>query len=251
MGQVLDKVAFVTGGASGLGRETVRLLLDEGARVVFSDINAEAGAALASECGERARFVRHDVSSETDWQAALAVAAEFGPLDILVNNAGILLPGSIATGKLADFRRLMQVNAESCFIGTQLAVEAMRERGGSIVNIASISSWMPIENYAAYGASKAAVGALTRSAALYCRNNALPVRVNSVHPDGIYTPMMQATAPGVPAQYMLFDPKANPKGRAFLPEKIAQVVLFLASDASAAISGAEIRADGAVLGTGL
>jgi 3(or 17)beta-hydroxysteroid dehydrogenase len=252
MGQVQDKVAMVTGGASGLGLEVVRLLIAEGARVLFSDVNAEQGEALAQTLGERARFLRHDVTQEDQWTDALRTVQEhFGPLDILVNNAGILLPGSIATGTVADFRRLMQVNAESCFIGTQQGLAAMRERGGSIVNIASVSSWMPIENYTAYSASKAAVAAVTRSAALHCRNSGLPVRVNSVHPDGIYTPMMQASAPGVPEKYILFDPRKNPKGRAFRPQHIAQVVLFLCSDASFAINGSELRADGAILGTGL
>ena len=252
MGCVQDKVALVTGGASGVGRETVKLLLDEGAFVAISDINAEAGAAFAAECGARAMFVRHDVISEADWSAALAALQQrFGALNILINNAGILLPGSIETATLAQFRQLMQVNADSCFLGCQQGVAAMKEGGGSIVNMASVSSWLPIENYAAYSASKAAVAALTRATALYCRKNGHAVRVNSLHPDGIYTPMMQASAPGVPAQYLLFDPKTNPKGRACLPEQIARVLLFLASDDSQAISGAEIRADSAILGMGL
>jgi len=252
MGRVQDKVALVTGGASGVGRATAQLLLDEGAFVAISDINAEAGEQFASACGERAIFVRHDVSSEADWSAALqAVQQRFGPLDILINNAGILLPGSIETATLAQFRQLMQVNADSCFLGCQQGVAAMKARGGSIVNMASVSSWLPIEGYAGYSASKAAVAALTRATALFCRKNGHAVRVNSLHPDGIYTPMMQASAPGVPAQYLLFDAKTNPKGRACLPEQIAKVLLFLASDDSQAISGAEIRADSAILGMGL
>lgn len=252
MGRVQDKVALVTGGASGVGRATVQLLLDEGAQVAISDINAAVGQAFAAECGERALFVHHDVASEADWRAAIAaVQQRFGPLDILINNAGILIPGSIETATLAQFRQLMQVNADSCFIGSQQGVAAMKERGGSIVNMASVSSWLPIDNYAGYSASKAAVAALTRAAALYCRKNGHAVRVNSLHPDGIYTPMMQASAPGVPAQYLLFHPKTNPKGRACLPEQIAKVLLFLASDDSQAISGAEIRADSAILGMGL
>lgn len=252
MGQVQDKVVLITGGASGLGRETTLLMLKEGAKVVFSDINAAAGEAMAAECGDRARFVRHDVTSEDDWRNAIATTqAAFGPLDVLVNNAGILLPGSIASGTVADFRKLMQVNAESCFIGTQQGLAAMKERGGSIVNVSSISAWMPVEQYASYGASKAAVAGLTRAAALHCRNNGLPVRVNALMPDGIYTPMMQATAVGYPVDMLLFDPAKNPKGRAFQPLQIAQIILFLASDASSAISGTDIRADSAILGFNL
>jgi 3(or 17)beta-hydroxysteroid dehydrogenase len=252
MGQVSNKVALVTGGSSGVGLETVTLLLREGARVAFSDVNVEAGQALAARCGPEALFIRHDVSQEADWAAAIAATQEhFGPLDILINNAGILIPGNIETGTLAHFRQLMQVNAESVFLGCQQGLAAMKERGGSIVNMSSVSSWMPIDNYVGYSASKAAVAAITRTAALYCRKNGLPVRINSLHPDGIYTPMMKASAPDVPAHYMLFDPQKNPKGRATLPEKIAQVMLFLASDASQAINGAEIHADSAILGMGL
>src|SRR5690606_8837412 len=151
-----------------------------------------AGEAFAKECGERAMFIRHDVASEADWAAAIAaVQQRFGALDILVNNAGILIQGSIATATLAQFRQLMQVNADSCFIGCQQGIAATKERGVSVVNLASVSSWLPIEGYAGYSATKADVASLTRSSALYCRNNGLPVRVNSVHPDGIYTPMMQ------------------------------------------------------------
>ena len=252
MGRVNNKVALITGGASGVGKETVELLLKEGAYVAFGDIDVQGGEDLAKACGERALFLRHDVSNEAEWQQVIAkVQSHFGPLDILINNAGILLPGSIETATLAQFRQLMQVNADSCFLGCQHGVAAMKERGGSIVNMASVSTWLPIEGYAGYSASKAAVAALTRSTALYCRKNGLAIRVNSLHPDGIYTPMMKATAPGVPEKYLLFDPKVNPKGRAIMPEHIAKVLLFLASDDSMAISGAEIKADSAILGMGL
>jgi 3(or 17)beta-hydroxysteroid dehydrogenase len=252
MARVHNKVALVTGGASGVGKETVELLLKEGAYVAFGDIDVPAGEALAKAFGDRALFLRHDVSNETEWQQVIAkVQAHFGPLDILINNAGILLPGSIETATLAQFRQLMQINADSCFLGCQQGVAAMKERGGSIVNMASVSTWLPIEGYAGYSASKAAVAALTRATALYCRKNGLAIRVNSLHPDGIYTPMMKATAPGVPEKYLLFDPKVNPKGRAIMPEHIAKVLLFLASDDSMAISGAEIKADSAILGMGL
>lgn len=252
MGRVQEKVALVTGGASGVGRETALRLAREGARVAISDLNEAAGRELAREIGERAIFLRHDVASEPDWvEVMAAVQQRLGPLDILINNAGILIPGNVETASLEQFRQLMRVNADSCFLGCRHGVAAMKERGGSIVNMASVSSWLPIDGYLAYSASKAAVAAITRATALHCRKSRYAVRVNSVHPDGIYTPMMQASAPGVPAQQLLFDPATNPRGRACLPGQIADVMLFLASDESGAISGAEIRADNAILGMGL
>lgn len=253
MGRLQDKVALVTGAASGLGSAIARKLHAEGARVMIGDLQDEAGARLAAELGERAASLHHDVTDEAGWVAALqATQARFGPLDVLVNNAGILEPGSLETATLAQWRRLMQVNAESVFLGCQLGVAAMRERGGSIVNVASVSSWLPVEGYVAYSASKAAVASLTRSAAFHCRRHGWPVRVNSVHPDGVYTPMMQASLPpGVPPERLLWDAQRNPKGRAYRPEAVADVVAYLASDEARVISGAELRADNALLGMGL
>lgn len=251
--RVKDKVVLVTGGASGVGLEVVKLLLAQGARVAFSDINEAVGAQLAKELGERTMFVRQDVSSEADWSAAIgAVQKQWGALDVLVNNAGILLPGDMETGRLEDFRRLLQINTESVFIGCQQGIAAMKEKGGSIINMASVSSWLPVEQYAGYSASKAAVSALTRAAALNCRKQGYAIRVNSIHPDGIYTPMMQASLPkGVTKEMVLQDPKHNRAGRAYLPERIAQLVLFLASDESSVMSGSELHADNSILGMGL
>lgn len=252
MSRFNDKLALVTGGASGLGRETVLLLAAQGARVVIADINVVAGQALAAEIGTQARFVEHDVSKEASWTQVLDVAqSQFGPLDILINNAGILVPGSIEDATLEQWRQVMQVNADSCFLGCKFGVAAMKQNGGAIVNIASVSSWLPIDNYPAYSASKAAVAALTRTTALHCRKKGYRIRVNSVHPDGIYTPMMQASAPGVDAKYLLFDADKNRGGRACHPQQIANVVVFLASDEASYISGAEIKADNAILGMGL
>ncbi|HOL36481.1 MAG: SDR family oxidoreductase [Proteobacteria bacterium] len=250
------KVALVTGGASGVGKATALLLASEGASVVLTDVNEEGGRAVAAAIGSQALFVRHDVASEEDWAAVLAQARErFGALDVLVNNAGILAPGDIESQTLDSWHRLLRVNADSVFLGTQAGVKAMKERGGSIVNVASVSSWMPIDGYCGYAASKAAVAAVTRSAALHCRKRGYAVRVNSVHPDGIWTPMMEestrAIAPGVRAEHVLFDPKRNPKGRACRPEEVAATIAFLASDDARAISGAELRVDNAILGMGL
>ena len=262
IGRVQDKVALVTGGAGGVGQATVRLLLTEGAKVMFTDVNEGDGQRLqaewaaefgrGNELAQVVRFARQDVASADDWTRVMTeIDQAWGAPDIVINNAGILIAGDIESGSVEDFRRIMQVNAESVFLGTQAAVKAMKAGGGSIVNMASVSSWLPIDGFAAYGASKAAVGAITRSAALHCRKQKLRIRVNSLHPDGIWTPMTQAQAPGVPAKFMLFDPVKNPAGRACLPEQIATVLLFLAGDESSAINGAEIRADGAILGVGL
>ncbi|NML16688.1 SDR family oxidoreductase [Azohydromonas caseinilytica] len=252
MGRVQDKVALVTGGAGGVGRETALLLAREGARVAITDLDEAAGQALVREIGERATFLRQDVAAEADWVHVMEqLQRRWGRLDILVNNAGILMPGNVETATLAQFERLMQVNAASCFLGCRHGVQAMKEHGGSIINMASVSSWLPVEGYLAYSASKAAVAAITRATALHCRKSGYAVRVNSVHPDGIWTPMMQASAPGVEAQQLLFDAKANPRGRACRAGQVASVLLFLASDESSALSGSEVRVDNAVLGMGL
>lgn len=257
-GRVQDKVALVTGGASGVGLETAWLLAREGARLAIGDIDADAGEALAAKINAElgaahAIFVRHDVASEPDWNAAIStVQQRLGPLDILINNAGILIAGDIEQATLEQYQTIMRINTESCFLGLKYGVAAMKERGGAIVNMASVASWLPVDGYPAYGASKAAVAALTRSTALHCRKRGLDIRINSLHPDAIYTPMLLASLPpGVPAQKMLFDPETNRKGRAAMPEHIARILLFLASDDARAISGAEIHADRAILGMGL
>lgn len=252
MVRVQDKVALVTGGASGVGREDVLLLAREGARVVLTDLNEEAGQALAREIGEQALFLRQDVASEADWRSVMGtVQQRFGRLDILVNNAAILVPGSIEDATLEQWQNVMHVNTDSCFLGCKYGVAAMKEIGGSIINMASVSSWLAVNSYAAYSASKAAVASLTRTVALHCRKSGYPVRVNSIHPDGTYTPMMQASAPGIDPKYLLFNSETNRGGRACMPDQVANVVLFLASDESRYISGAEIRVDNAILGMGL
>ena len=138
-------------GASGVGRETVLRLARKGARVVLTDLNVEAGEALAAEIGAQAAFVRQDVASEADWSTVMAqVVQRFGALDVLVNNAGILVRGNIESQTLEEWQRLMRVNADSVFLGTQAGIRAMKERGGSIVNIASLASWMPVDIYVGY-----------------------------------------------------------------------------------------------------
>jgi len=252
MQRLADKTILITGGAGGLGSAAVALFIEHGARVVISDLNVAAGTALAARYGKQAAFVAHDVTSEAAWAQAMDfVAQQFGRLDVLINNAGILQSGDIETATLAQWRQLMQVNADSCFLGCQQGILAMKAQGGSIINVASVASWMPMQDFPAYGASKAAVASLTRSAALHCRKKGYAIRVNSLHPDGIYTPMLQATAPGIAPEHILFDPARNPKGRACMPDDIARLLVFLASDDAQAVSGCALQADNALLGMGL
>jgi 3(or 17)beta-hydroxysteroid dehydrogenase len=148
-----DDKSFAGQGGAGhwwcqrCGSEGGEAASGEGAKVAFSDINEAAGQQLAAELGEGSMFVRHDVSSEADWTLVMAaVQRRLGTLNVLVNNAGILLPGDMETGRLEDFSRLLKINTESVFIGCQQGIAAMKEAGGSIINMASISSWLPVSN---------------------------------------------------------------------------------------------------------
>lgn len=242
-GRIEGKVALVTGGASGVGRATVELFVGEGARVVFTDLNVDAGESLAAALGEQAIFIRQDAASASDWEhVSAAVRDRFGRLDILVNNAGILLKGSIEDATLDDWQRLMRVNADSVFLGCKAGVALMKDRGGSIINMSSIAGIAAKEDYAAYGASKAAIAGLSRAVAAHCRKSKYRIRCNSIHPDGIMTPMTAASYPkGIDPLRFTID--ADPMNRACLPEDVAAAILFLAEDGSRAVNGIELRVD--------
>ncbi|AYC34036.1 SDR family oxidoreductase [Pseudomonas cavernae] len=243
-GRVQGKVALVTGGASGVGRETALLLAREGAQVLISDINVEAGQALVAEIGAAASFIRHDAASESDWNAVIeALRARHGRLDILVNNAGILLKGSIEETSLDDWHRLQRINSDSVFLGCRAGIALMKEgAGGSIINISSLAALAGRDDYAAYSASKGSVAALTRAVAAHCRRSKYRIRCNSLHPDGVLTPMTNAQYPaGVDPRKFTID--SDPMNRMCLPEDVAASVLFLACDDSRAINGVELRVD--------
>lgn len=242
--RLAGKIALITGGASGVGRAAAEMFVAEGARVVITDLNVSDGEALAAGLGEQALFLRQDAASAADWDQVMAVVRErYGRLDVLVNNAGILIKGSIEDASLDDWQRLMRVNAESVFLGCQHGVAIMKDGGGgSIINISSIAGIAGRDDYAAYGASKAAISGLTRSVAALCRRAKYRIRCNSIHPDGVMTPMTVGGYPkGMdPAQFTI---DADPMNRACLPGDVAAAILFLAEDGSRAINGIELRVD--------
>ena len=251
MSRVQGKVCLITGAASGVGREDALLLASQGARVVLTDLNEEAGRSVAAEIGDNALFVRQDIASEADWQLVIKCTLErFGRLDVLVNNAAILLLGNIEETSLEQWQRVQKINSDGYFLGCKYAISAMKEiGGGSIVNMSSVAALGALPMFCAYSASKGAVAAMTRAIALHCKQQGYRIRVNSVHPDGINTPMTQALTGGQPIPQDVLD--ADPMNRMAAPRDIANVVLFLASDESRFINGAEIRVDNGQLISGL
>lgn len=240
LGRLDGKVAFVTGGARGQGEAEVRLFAAEGARVVVSDVLVEAGDALARELGGSVAFTRHDVSSEEEWAAAMTFALErFGALHVLVNNAGIAHSAPIAQHSVADYERLVAVNQVGVFLGIRSAIAPMTEAGGgSIINISSGAGLRATKYLIGYAATKYAVTGMTAGAALELARYG--IRVNSIHPGVIDTPMVAENTPEMTKAMM----KTTPMRRMGLPDEIAQVALFLASDESSYMTGAHVPVDG-------
>lgn len=232
------KIAIITGAARGMGESHARLFVSEGAQVVLTDIDAAAGTALASELGDCARFIQHDVADPEAWRGVVDQAvAQFGGIDILINNAGILGPiASLADLAIEDYLRVCAINQHSQFFGMKAVVPVMLERGGgSIVNISSIAGL--VANYGApsvaYVSSKFAVRGLTKAAAMeYGGKN---IRVNSVHPGFIRTPMMVEGTNSSGGSALSLIPLA----RIGEPDEVSKLVLFLASDDASYITGAE------------
>ncbi|MDF3839190.1 SDR family oxidoreductase [Cupriavidus basilensis] len=245
--RVEGKIAIVTGAASGVGREDALLLAREGARVVLTDLNEEAGHAVAREIGDAAIFVPHDIASEAGWQQVMKRTQErFGTPGVLVNNAAVLALGSVEDTTLEQWQRVMRINADGYFLGCKYGVGAMKESGGVIVNMSSVAALGGMGVFCAYSASKGAVAALTRSVAAYCKQRGYKIRCNSVHPDGILTPMTAALMQGAadtPATHE--QAGGDPMQRMCLPGEVANLVLFLASDESRFVNGAELRIDNA------
>jgi NAD(P)-dependent dehydrogenase (short-subunit alcohol dehydrogenase family) len=238
-----DKVAIITGGAHGMGEAEVRLFAKEGATVVIADVLEEEGEAVAADINAvqgRARFIRTDVTSESDWQRLISeTIALYGRLDILVNNAGISGSAVGDHDDLNGWLKLQAVNSTSVFLGTKLAAAAMVPNGrGSIVNISSIMGFVGgSDGHPGYAASKGAVRLYTKAAAT--KYGPSGVRVNSVHP-GFMPPMLNATNAGIRASKI----DATPLRRLGEPIEVAFGVLFLASDEASFVTGTELVIDG-------
>ncbi|MED5260956.1 MAG: SDR family oxidoreductase [Myxococcota bacterium] len=248
MGRVDGKVAIVTGGASGLGEADARLLAAEGARVVLTDINEEAGRAIAADIG--GEFVRQDVSDEEGWSVLVdGVMDRHGRLDVLVNNAGIAVIANIERTTTEIWRRTLAVHLDGTFFGCRAAVPAMKKGGGgSIINISSTAALVGIAPYLAYSAAKGGIRSLTKSIAVHCRERRNGVRCNSVHPGSIDTPMVAAALEGL-QQVTLPQTRERDEARIAIglgePNDVAYMVLFLASDESKHVTGAEMVVDNA------
>jgi len=246
MSELSGQVAIVTGGASGIGAASVELLAQAGATVISTDIQPRTGGA--------GRFVQHDGTSEEAWKALLAdVLENEGRLDILVNNAGVSGGwGTIESTTVEQWRQVEAINSEGVFLGCKYAIAGMKTTGpdkpgskGSIVNVSSIAALIGSAGPAAYSASKGAVQLLSKSVALYCAEKKYGIRCNSVHPGGVDTPIFNP----------LWQAMGHEQGRAMLgahhpigdmadPEDLGQLILWLASDRAAFVTGAEFVADG-------
>jgi 3alpha(or 20beta)-hydroxysteroid dehydrogenase len=243
MQRLEGKVAIVTGGSQGMGESTVRQFVANGAKVVIADVLEEKGQALAESLGENAVFHRLDVTSEENWQEVVDFTEKhFGCLNVLVNNAGILHMASIKDTTREAYDRVIAVNQTGTFLGIRAAIEPMKRAGvGSIVNISSFEGFQAKNGLMAYVSSKWAVRGMTKVAAIELgRYN---IRVNSVHPGPVHTPMAGAQSPE-PTEQDNAMYASHPLPRVAMPDEIARVSLFLASDEATYTTGSEILADG-------
>ena len=254
-GRVAGKVAIVTGAASGLGKRTAEMLAGEGARVVLTDINLAGAQAVAAGIGDGALALAQDVTDEARWQAVIAETVEtFGGLHILVNNAGIGTPGTVEETSFEDWRQVHAIDLDSVFLGCKYACRPIADsvRGsvgmtGAIVNISSVAGIIAAANLAAYNSAKAAVRHLTKSVALHCARQSYNIRCNSIHPAFVDTPILNQ----VSGRHTTDEIKAKmarqlPLGHIGDPSDVGYAVLYLASEESRFMTGAEIVIDGGV-----
>ncbi len=250
-GRVDGKMAMVTGGASGLGAATSRLLVAEGAKVVVADINLagaqDVAAQINADFPDAAKAIELDVTSESGWQAALEEAVAFmGGLNILVNNAGIGGSAPVEDETFENWKKIQSVDLDSVFLGCKYALGHMKaHQPGAIVNISSIAGLIAGHNMGAYNAAKAGVWLFSKSVALHCAKRGYDIRSNSVHPTFIRTPILEGLfSRGIDVEEKLA--KQVPLGRIGEPNDVAYAVLYLASDESRFVTGSEIKVDGGI-----
>ena len=250
MGRLDGKVAIVTGGSAGLGRADALALAREGARVVLTDLNEADGRSVADEINagrsDAALFLPQDVRDEARWQAVIAKTVEtFGGLHVLVNNAGVVRIATPESCTLEDFRFQNAVMSEGVFLGCKHAIPAMKASGGgSIINMSSVASHLGYPVYFAYSAAKGAVRSMTKAIAVHCQTNKYNVRCNSIHAGAIDTQMVRDATKTLGMEMSYWEQTPTGLGK---PEDVANLVVFLASDESRYVNGAELLLDNALI----
>lgn len=253
MGRVSGKKAIVTGAAQGLGAAIATMLAKEGAKVMLTDLNGDGAADTCAQINEMypgsAWSMQHDVTDEERWQDVVTAAVEeMGGLSILVNNAGIGAGGTVEDLPYKEFKKVMDVDVDSIFLGCKYAIPAMTEHApGSIVNISSIAGLIASGNYVAYNTAKAGAWMISKSIALHCAKQKNGIRCNSVHPTFIDTPILDRTKEAFGAEAALAKlARQVPLGKVGEPDDVAYAVLYLASDESKFVTGSELKVDGGI-----
>ncbi|MCL2345771.1 MAG: SDR family oxidoreductase [Desulfobulbus sp.] len=253
-GRLNGKVALITGAAGGIGFATAQRFAAEGATVVLADIDGERLAMQTRQlaaAGLAVAAMPHNVTAESAWDKIVAeILGRYGRLDALVNNAGITRRGSAEEASLEDWRQTLAVNLDGVFLGTRKGIEAMKTSGGAIVNVSSMLGLVGNPSSAAYCASKGGVRNFTKAAALHCADRGYPLRINSVHPGYVETPMLRGAGESHPRETVdVYEARLLsrvPMKRFARPEEIASAILFLASDDASYMTGAELVVDGGV-----
>ena len=254
MGRVENKVVVITGADSGLGKEDALRLSEEGAKLVLTDINEAEGRRTGEECEGEAIFFAQDVKDESSWPRLIETTiAAFGRLDVLVNNAGNSHIANIESASTDQWHDILRVHLDGTFFGCRSAIPEMtKSGGGSIINMSSVAALVGLSPYLAYSTAKGGIRSMTKSIAIYCREKKNLIRCNSIHPGSISTPMVHAALETLSGIHLMEeeDPEATRKALGIgEPLDVANMVLFLASDESKHINGAELVIDnGATVG---
>ncbi len=249
MGRLTNKVALITGGASGIGAAAARRFTAEGARVIVADVQADLGQAVAAEVG--GVFLHLDVAHEPDWRkAASEIHDRHGRLDVVFNNAGVVCGQSIEDVDLATWNRVIGINLTGVMLGCQTGIRLMKANpggpSGSLINTASTAAYGALPGDVAYSSTKSAVRLLTKAVAVHCARAGYAIRCNSLHPGATDTPILAPALQAAPQLISAFN-AMSPMGRMGRPEEIAAMAVFLASDESSYVTGAEMLVDGGMM----